>query len=50
MNRETPPEIARLAIMLIALGFALFLVATFTVFPMMENYKQCGTIFLCQNQ
>ena len=25
-------------------------VASFTVLPMMANYRECGTIFLCANQ
>ena len=32
--------------------FTLFALAIcwMTVFPMMENYRECGTIFLCANQ
>lgn len=27
-----------------------YLLAQFTYVPMMANYRECGTIFLCKNQ
>lgn len=28
----------------------LYAVAHFTVFPMYENYKECGSVFLCNTE
>lgn len=39
-----------LAMYALAICLTIFLIASFTYFPMRDNYRECGTIFLCKNQ
>lgn len=43
-------DILKIVFLLVAVAFGLCILASFTVIPMMANYRECGTIFLCANQ
>lgn len=43
-------DLVKIGACIVAIGMMLTLVAGFTVLPMMANYRECGTIFLCANQ
>ncbi len=43
-------DIGLMLLMVIALVVMAGLLARFTVLPMMENYNQCGSIFLCKGE
>lgn len=36
--------------LLFVIGFMIYGIASITVIPMRNNYRECGTIFICANQ
>lgn len=43
-------EVYRTALSFAVIALTLCVAASFTVLPMMKNYRECGTIFLCKYQ